>query len=57
MYKAMKILIFMAALLVAAFFANYLGFISVPWLDINTVPTYSDDAVHSDAVVRRVFED
>jgi len=57
MFRAMKILIFIAALLVAAFFANHLGFISIPWLDINSVPTYSDSAVRSEGAVKKIFED
>ena len=57
MFGAMKILILIAALLVAAFFANHLGFVSIPWLDIKSVPTYSDGAVRSEGAVKKVFED
>ena len=57
MFGAMKILIFIGAILVAAFFANYLGYVSIPWLDINSVPTYSDGAVRSEVAVKKVFED
>ena len=57
MFGAMKILIFIGAILVAAFFANYLGYVSIPWLDINSVPTYSDGAVRSEGVAKKVFED
>jgi hypothetical protein len=57
MFGAMKILIFIVALLAAAFFANHLGFVSIPWLDINSVPTYSDDAVRSEGMLKKIFED
>ena len=57
MFKAMKFLIFVAAILVAAFFANHFGYVSIPWLDINSVPTYSGDAVRSDEAAKKVFED
>jgi hypothetical protein len=57
MYKVMKIFIFASALMVAAFFANYFGLVSIPWLDVNSVPTYGGDAVHSDEAVKKVFEE
>lgn len=57
MFKAMKFLILIAAVLVAAFFANHLGYVSIPWMDINSVPTYSDSAVRSDDIAKKVFED
>jgi hypothetical protein len=44
----MKIFIFVGALLVAAFFANYFGFVSIPWLDVKSVATYGGNAVRSD---------
>lgn len=57
MYNAMKILIFAAALAVLAFFANLFGIVSIPWLDVNSVPTYSDDANRSDQAVQKALED
>ena len=57
MYKVMKIFIFVGALLVAAFFANYFGFVSIPWLDVKSVATYGGNAVRSDAAVKKVFEE
>lgn len=57
MFKAMKFLILVAAILVAAFFANHLGYVSIPWLDVNSVPTYSGNAARSDEVAKQVFED
>jgi hypothetical protein len=56
MAKVIKIFGLFAALLTAAFFANYFGFISVPWLDINSVPTYSDNAKRTTEAVKDVFE-
>jgi hypothetical protein len=57
MYKVMKFFIFVGALLVAAFFANYFGVISIPWLDVKPVATYADDAVRSDEAVKKIFEE
>ena len=45
-----------AALLIAAFFANYFGVVSIPWLEFNSVPTYSDDAIRSDEAIKEVFK-
>jgi hypothetical protein len=56
MYNAMKILIFAAALAVAVFFANLFGYVSIPWLDVNSVPTYSDDANRSDQAAKKALE-
>ena len=56
MANVIKIFGLCAALLIAAFFANYFGFISIPWLDINSVTTYSDDATRTDQAVKEVFK-
>jgi len=56
MTNVIKIFGFCAALIIAAFFANYFGFISIPWLDINSVPTYSDGAIRVDEAVKEVFK-
>ena len=45
-----------AALIITAFFANYFGFVSIPWLEFNSVPTYSDDAVRVDEAIKEVFK-
>jgi hypothetical protein len=45
-----------AVLIIAAFFANYFGFVSIPWLEFNSVPTYSDGAIRADDAVREVFK-
>ena len=57
MYKVMKFFIFVGILLVTAFFANYFGFISIPWLDVNSVPTYGSDAVRTDDAVKKLFDE
>ena len=44
-----------AVLLIAAFFANYFRIVSIPWLEFNSVPTYSDGAIRSDQTVKEVF--
>ena len=45
-----------AALLIAAFFANYFHIVSIPWLEFNSVPTYSDSAIRADEAVKEVFK-
>jgi hypothetical protein len=57
MYNVMKIFILAAAIMVVAFFANLFGFVSIPWLDVNSVATYGDDANESDRAAQKVFED
>jgi hypothetical protein len=57
MYKVMKFFIFVGIILVAAFFANYFGFVSIPWLDVNSVPTYGGDAVRTDDAVKKLFDE
>jgi hypothetical protein len=53
----MKFFIFVGIILVVAFFANYFGFVSIPWLDVNSVPTYSGDAVRTDEAVKKLFDE
>ena len=57
MQQVIKIFVLAAALLVAAFFANFYGVVSIPWLDLNSVPTYGDDANRSNDAVQKVFEE
>jgi hypothetical protein len=57
MYKVMKFFIFVGIILVVAFFANYFGFVSIPWLDVNSVPTYGGDAVRTDDAVKKLFDE
>lgn len=57
MYKVIKIFFLAFFLLVAAFFANYFELVSIPWLDINSVPTYSEDAKKSHDTADKVFAD
>jgi len=44
-----------AVLLIAAFFANYFRIVSIPWLEFNSVPTYSDGAIRTDQTVKGIF--
>ena len=53
----MKIFIFDAAIMAAAFFANLFGFVSIPWSDVNLVATYGDNANASDRAARKVYEE
>ena len=57
MFNVMKIFIIAAAIMVAAFFANLFGFVSIPWLDVNSVPTYGGNANQSDQAAKKAFED
>jgi hypothetical protein len=57
MYKVIKIFFLAFILLIAAFFANYFELVSIPWLEINSVPTYSDDANQSHAAAEKAFAD
>jgi hypothetical protein len=57
MYKVMKIFFLVAFLLAAAFFANYFGIVSIPWLEINAVPTYGGEVKHTHEAAKKVFED
>jgi F0F1-type ATP synthase membrane subunit a len=57
MQSVIKIFLLAATLFVAAFFANYFGLVSIPWLDLNSVPTYSEDAIHMDDTLKKVFKE
>ena len=57
MYNGMKIFIIAAAIMGVAFFANLFGFVSIPWLDVNSVATYGDDANRSDQAAQKAFEE
>jgi len=56
MHQVLKIFFLAAFLLVAAFFANYFGYVSIPWLELNAVPTYGDKVLDTDAAVKQVIE-
>ena len=56
MQTLIKIAFWGAMLLVVAFLANYNELVSIPWLDLNDVATYSDDAVRTNSVLEDVFE-
>ena len=55
MMNVVKLFGLAAVLIIAAFFANYFGLVSIPWLEFNSVPTYSDGAIRADEVVKEVF--
>ena len=55
MHQVLKIFLLAACLLVAAFFANYFGYVSIPWLEINEVPTYGGEARATDEAVKQVM--
>ena len=57
MHQVLKIFFLAACLLVAAFFANYFGYISIPWMEMNAVPTYGGEVKASDEAVKQVLED
>ena len=56
MHQVLKIFFLSACLLVAAFFANYFGYVSIPWLEINSVPTYGGEVNATDKALKRVVE-
>lgn len=56
MQTIIKIFFLSVALFVAAFFANYFDLVSIPWLDINTVPKYSEDAIRTDDTLKEAFD-
>ena len=57
MQSVIKMFFLVAALLVAAFFANFFDLVSIPWLDINSVPTYSGNSIRTDTTLKKTFED
>ena len=56
MHQVLKTFFLVACLLVAAFFDNYFGYISIPWLEINSVPSYGGEAQTRDKVVKQLLE-
>jgi hypothetical protein len=57
MYKVIKIFFLAFLLLIAAFFANYFELVSIPWLEINGVPTYGDEVKQTHDAVEKVLAD
>lgn len=55
MQSVIKIFFLAAALLVVAFCANFFGLVSIPWLDVNPVPTYSEDAIRTEDALKEAF--
>lgn len=56
MQTVIKIFFLAGVLLVAGFFANHYGWVSIPWLEFNDVPTYSEDAVRTNDTLKEAFE-
>ncbi len=56
MHQVLKTFFLAACLLAAAFFANYFGYVSIPWLEINAVPTYGGEVKATDKAVKQAFE-
>ena len=57
MHQVLKLFFLFVCILVAAFFANYYGYISVPWLEFNSVPTYGSNVNAVDHAVKQIVED
>ncbi|MCP4626580.1 MAG: hypothetical protein GY850_24200 [bacterium] len=57
MHQVLKLFFLFICIVVAAFFANYYGYVSVPWLEINSVPTYGSEVKAVDDAVKQVIED
>jgi len=56
MHQVIKQFFLLVCLLVAAFFANYFGYLSIPWLDIDVFAAYSDAADASDQAMRQALD-
>jgi len=56
MHQVLKMFFLAACLLVAAFFANYFGYVSIPWLELNSVPTYGGEVKATDEAVKQAVE-
>ena len=56
MQTVIKIFFLAGALVVAGYFANYFGWVSIPWLEFNDVPNYSDASVRTDNTLKEGFE-
>jgi len=56
MKNVIKLFGLAAVLIISAFFANYFGFVSIPWLEFNSVPTYGEGAIRADEAVQEVFK-
>lgn len=56
MHQVLKIFFLAACFLVAAFFANYFGYVSIPWLEINAVPTYGGKVKATHEAAKQAIE-
>jgi hypothetical protein len=55
MHQALKIFCLAAFILIAAFFANYFGFVSIPWLDVDMGPTYGGEVKEAEKAVQKAI--
>ena len=56
MHKALKMIFLAVCLLIAAFFANYFGFISIPWLELDSGPIHGSKVKVTDKAVQQLIE-
>jgi hypothetical protein len=56
MPQVLKKFFLLVCILVAAYFANYFGYLSIPWLDIDVFPAYSDAAKTSDQALKQAMD-
>ena len=56
MHQVLKLFFLFICILVGAFFANYYGYITVPWLEFNSVPTYGSSANAVDSAVKQITD-
>jgi len=56
MPQVLKKFFLFVCILVAAYFANYFGYLSIPWLDIDFFPAYSDATKASDQAMRQALD-
>ncbi|CAB1076239.1 hypothetical protein JY97_17295 [Alkalispirochaeta odontotermitis] len=56
MHQVVKKFFLLVCLLVAAFFANYFGYLSIPWLDIDVFPAFSDATEASDQAMKQALD-
>jgi hypothetical protein len=57
MQTVIKIFFLAGVLLVAGYIANYFEWVSIPWLEFNDVPTYSEGAVRTDNTLKEGTEE
>ena len=56
MQKVLKIMFLAVCILLAAFFANHFGYVSIPWLTFDSGPTYGSKVQATDEAVKQLIE-